>query len=180
MKKSALLLIDMMNHMEFEGGEDLLKNTIPMVDRLKKLKDRAKGEGLPVIYVNDNFDHWQDNTDAVIEECMNSKGKPVVEKIVPEDDDYFIIKPKHSGFYGTQLDILLKQLDVERVIIAGVATDICVLFTANDAHMREYEICVPEDCSAAESQEAHDSAMRIIKQSLNADIQPAEKLALGE
>ncbi|TFE02216.1 isochorismatase family cysteine hydrolase [Jeotgalibacillus salarius] len=178
MKKTALLLIDMMNHMEFEGGDDLLKNSIPMVERLKELKKRAKKKGLPVIYVNDHFNHWQDNTDAVVEECRESKGKPVVEEILPEDNDYFIIKPKHSGFFGTQLDILLKQLNVERLIITGVATDICVLFTANDAHMREYEICVPEDCSAAESKEAHDSAMRIIKQSLNADIQIAEKISL--
>lgn len=179
MKKTALLLIDMMNHMEFEGGEDLLKNTLPMIDRLVALKKRVKEENIPVIYVNDNFDHWQDNTDAVVEECLNSKGKPVVEKIRPADDDYFIIKPKHSGFFGTQLDILLKQLEVERVIIAGVATDICVLFTANDAHMREYEICVPEDCSAAETQEAHDSAMRIIEQSLDADIRAGDKIPIG-
>ncbi|AJD89866.1 isochorismatase family protein [Jeotgalibacillus malaysiensis] len=180
MKKTALLLIDMMNHMEFEGGDDLLKHTLNMIDRLAALKKRVKEKDIPVIYVNDNFDHWQDNTDAVVEECLNAKGKPVVEKIRPEDDDYFIIKPKHSGFFGTQLDILLKQLEVERVIIAGVATDICVLFTANDAHMREYEICVPEDCSAAETQEAHDSAMRIIEQSLDADIRKGEEIPIGE
>lgn len=164
--KTALIITDMINKMDFEGGQDLLHHTLSMVDDLVELKKRAKEKGIPIIYVNDNFGLWQDNVSDLIEECMDGPGKPVVESIMPDEDDYFIIKPKHSGFYGTQLSILLKHLEVERLILTGVAGDICVLFTANDAYMREFDLWVPKDCVASERLEDNQNAIKIIERSL--------------
>ena len=175
---TALLIIDMMNKMDFDGGENLLKNSIHMVDHLRAFKKRVKEAGIPVIYVNDHFGQWQDNTDNIIAECLKNVGKPVVEKILPEDDDYFIIKPKHSGFFGTQLDILLHQLGIDNLILTGIAGDICVLFTANDAYMREYKLYIPKDCIASEQIENNDNALRIMERSLQADISVGEELDL--
>ncbi|TDL30930.1 cysteine hydrolase [Jeotgalibacillus sp. S-D1] len=176
--KTAMLIIDMMNKMDFDGGEDLLTNTLPMVDRLVALKNRVKEAGIPVIYVNDNFGQWQDNAENIIEECRKKPGKEVIEKILPDEDDYFIIKPKHSGFFGTQLDILLHQLGIDNLILTGIAGNICVLFTANDAYMREYKLYVPKDCMASEKDSDNDNAIQIIKRSLMADTTPAAELDL--
>ncbi|SFK22259.1 Nicotinamidase-related amidase [Halobacillus dabanensis] len=166
---TALIIIDMINKMDFEGGENLLKNTLPITENLQSIKQDIKKEGIPVIYVNDNFGLWQDNASDLIDECKKGIGKPVIEQMIPEEDDYFIIKPKHSGFFGTQLSILLNQLGVENLILTGVAGDICVLFTANDAYMREYNLWVPEDGVASEQSEDNANALRIMKRSLSAE-----------
>jgi len=175
---TAMLIIDMMNKMDFEGGEDLLHHTSKMVDQLSLFKKRVKEAGFPVIYVNDNFGQWQDNATNIIDECMKKPGKSVVEKILPEEDDYFIIKPKHSGFFGTQLDILLHQLGIDNLILTGVAGDICVLFTANDAYMREYELYIPKDCVASEQTSNNENAIQIMQRSLMADVTVSEELHL--
>jgi nicotinamidase-related amidase len=169
-EKSALLIIDMINTFDFQGGEDLYENTVNIVGNIRDLKEKAKEAGLPVIYVNDNYGLWQDNMNDIIEECKKGKGKDVIEKLHPDTDDYFIIKPKHSCFFGTQLDILLHQLDVKHLILTGIAGDICVLYTANDAYMREYDMSIPQDCMASETKEDNESAIRIIKKTIDADM----------
>lgn len=177
---TALIIIDMINKMDFEGGENLLENTLPITENLQSFKQDIKKEGIPVIYVNDNFGLWQDNVSDLIDECKKGRGKLVVEQVIPDEDDYFIIKPKHSGFFGTQLSILLDQLDVENLILTGVAGDICVLFTANDAYMREYNLWVPEDGTASELSDDNSNALRIIKRSLSAETRQMNVNQLSE
>ena len=104
------------------------------------------------------------------DKCKDGKGRSIIEKIHPDDDDYFIVKPKHSCFFGTQLEILLHQLDVNHLILTGIAGDICVLFTANDAYMREYGLSIPRDCIASETEEDNDSALHIINKTIEADM----------
>ncbi|SDJ34573.1 cysteine hydrolase family protein [Salimicrobium halophilum] len=177
---TALLLIDFINSMDFEGGENLLENTKDIVPDVKALKQEAKSQNVPVIYVNDNFGLWQDHVDDLIEDVKKGQGRPVIEELEPSKDEYFILKPKHSGFYGTQLDILLQQLEVEQLIIAGIAGDICVLFTANDAYMRGYDLWVPENTSASEHKEDNENALRIVKRSLQADISSTKKCSIED
>ncbi|MBH0231179.1 isochorismatase family cysteine hydrolase [Halobacillus yeomjeoni] len=178
--KTALIITDMVNKMDFDGGDDLLRHSLSMVDNLISLKKKVKEKGVPVIYVNDNFGLWQDNASELIKECKKGRGEPVVDAVMPEEDDYFIIKPKHSGFYGTQLDILLKHLKVENLILTGVAGDICVLFTANDAYMREYNLWVPKDCVASEKIEDNDNALQIIQRSLFANTRESTNTSIDE
>ncbi|MFQ3544279.1 isochorismatase family cysteine hydrolase [Halobacillus rhizosphaerae] len=177
---TALIIIDMINKMEFDGGEDLLDNTLQMTENLQNLKSLAKDKNLPVIYVNDNFGLWQDNVSDLISECRKGQGKPVIDQLLPDEDDYFIIKPKHSGFFGTQLGILLNQLEVNNLIITGIAGDICVLFTANDAYMREYNLWVPKDCTASETTEGNNNAIRIIERSLSAVITDSREIDMDQ
>jgi nicotinamidase-related amidase len=168
--KSALLIIDMINKFDFPGGDELLNNTEKIVVPINHLKKRAKKENVPVIYVNDNYGLWQDNMDDIIKVCKEGRGRSIIEKIHPDEDEYFIVKPKHSCFFGTQLEILLHQLGVNHLILTGIAGDICVLFTANDAYMREYELSIPIDCITSESKEDNDSAIHIIKKTIDADL----------
>jgi nicotinamidase-related amidase len=177
---TALLLIDVINDLEFPEGETLLKHALPMARRLLKLKQRAKAVGVPAIYVNDNFGRWQSDFTRQVEHCLHDGvcGQPIVELLKPEEDDYFVLKPKHSGFYSTNLDILLRYLAVKRVIITGIVTNICVLFTANDAYMRDFELLVPADCVAANQEADNRYALEQIRTVLKADIKPSAEIEL--
>ena len=108
----AILLIDVINDLEFPEGEQLLRFAVPMADRIARLKERARQAGVPVVYVNDNFGRWRSDLNAQVEHCLEDdvRGRPVVERLRPEEDDYFVLKPKHSGFYSTTLDVLLEYL----------------------------------------------------------------------
>src|SRR5687768_2377700 len=107
----ALLLIDVINDLEFPEGELLARHAVPMAGRLAALKERARKAGIPAIYVNDNFGKWQSDLTRLLEHCLGTetRGRPMVERLRPADDDYFVLKPKHSGFYSTTLDILLRS-----------------------------------------------------------------------
>jgi nicotinamidase-related amidase len=176
----ALMIVDVINDLEFEGGDALLANALPAAKRLAQLADRAREAGIAVIYVNDNFGKWRSDFRALLEHCRNEnvKGREIAEILAPEKSDYFVLKPKHSGFFSTTLDTLLEYLHVRTIILAGLTTDRCVLFTAADAHMRDLRIIVPEDCSAADSEQHHTDAMRMIARLLRADTTPSDELDL--
>ncbi len=144
---AALLLVDVVNPLDFPEANDLLAFALPMADRLAALKRRARKAGVPVIYANDNFGRWRSDLSAVVERCLEPgcKGRPLVERLMPLADDYFVLKPKHSAFYTTSLDLLLRHLGTQTLIVGGVAANICVLFTANDAYMRDFRLAVPAD-----------------------------------
>jgi nicotinamidase-related amidase len=179
---TALLLIDVINDLDFPAGPQLLQTALPMSRRLLEFKRRLKTARVPTIYVNDNFGRWQSDFNKQVDHCLHDgvRGQPIVELLRPEEDDYFVLKPKHSGFYSTNLDILLEYLHVDRLIITGIATNICVLFTANDAYMRDFELLVPEDCSAANTEEDHRYALEQIRQVLKADVRPSSEVVLRD
>jgi nicotinamidase-related amidase len=176
----ALLLIDVINDLSFEGSDALLKNALPAARRIKELKTRVKRAGFPSVYVNDNFGRWQSDFQKLLAHCLNDDtcGKPIVELLKPDDDDYFVLKPKHSGFFSTTLDVLLDYLRAETLILTGFATNICVLFTANDAYMRDFHLCVPRDCVASNTPEENEHALTQIEKVLKADIRESIGLPL--
>src|SRR2546430_1937375 len=143
---TALLLIDVINDVAFPEADLLLRFAVPMASRLRELKEKCRNAGIPAIYINDNFGRWQSNFAALVKHCLAARGKAVVKQLLPRHDDYFVLKPKHSAFYSTTLDTLLRYLGTKRLIITGMAANICVLFTANDAYMRDFRLWVPGDC----------------------------------
>jgi nicotinamidase-related amidase len=177
---AALLIIDAINDLEFSGGEAILPAALEMAKNIRALKLEAKQHKIPTIYVNDNFGKWQSDFNKLIDHCINddTRGKALVEAILPDKEDYFVLKPKHSGFFSTTLDILLEYLKVKTLILTGLQTNICVLFTANEAYMRDYFIIAPSDCSAAERKEDHEYALEQMKKILKADIRPWKELDL--
>ena len=174
----ALLLIDVINDLEFESGEELLRHALPMAERLAALKRRAKAAGVPVIYVNDNFGKWQSDFKKILDHCLNDdvRGRPVVEKLRPEEDDYFVLKPKHSGFFSTTLDILLDYLQAKTLVLTGLTGDICVLFTAHDAYMRDFNLVIPADCVASNDPSENDYTLRKMADLMDADIRPSPEI----
>ena len=176
MSTTALLIIDLFNDFDFEGGDDLLRHTESIIDPILNLKHQFSIHDLPVIYCNDHFGQWKDNTDDIIQHAAQSKGYAIAKQMAPAEFEYFIIKPKHSAFYGTQLDLLLRQLNVDRIVMTGVAADICILFSANDGYMRDYELIVPRDCIASENAVRHESALTILRRSLGVSIEASTTL----
>ena len=178
----ALLLIDVINDLEFDGGEEALAQALPMAQAIADLKRRAKEAGIPVVYSNDNYGRWQSNFEKIVEHVLEDgvRGEPLAKLLRPDPDDYFVLKPKHSGFFSTTLDTLLDYLGARTLILTGLAADICVLFTANDAYMRDYFIVVPEDCVASETEEARSRALALMRAVLKAETTPSTDLDLEE
>jgi len=175
---TALLLIDVINDFDFAKGRDLLRYALPAARKIAVLKARLRRRHIPAIYVNDNFGRWQSDFKAQVARCISDDaiGAHLVKQLLPQDDDYFVLKPKHSGFYSTSLELILRYLGARKLILTGFATDICVLFTANDAYMRDYELVIPADCVAAETPVASRRAGQHMKRFLHADIRPSRTI----
>jgi nicotinamidase-related amidase len=174
----ALLLIDVINDLEFVGGAELLPQALKMARSLATLKVRARNHGVPVVYANDNFGRWRSDFSRLLKHCIEDgvRGEGIVKLLIPTEDDYFVLKPKHSGFFSTTLETLLRYLGTRTLIISGIATDICVLFTANDAYMRDFRLFIPSDCVAAEDSEASANALAHMQRVMKADTRPSTEI----
>lgn len=168
---TALLLVDVINDLEFPTGAKLLAHALPAARKIARLAARARAAKIPVIYANDNFQHWRSDFDSIVRHCLDEdvRGRPIARLLTPERDDYFVLKPKHSAFFATALEPLLQSLQVKSLILAGFAGDICVLFTAHDAHMREYALTVPSDCIASENPTSNRWALDHMQRFLRVD-----------
>jgi nicotinamidase-related amidase len=178
--KAALLLIDVINDFDFPEGEQLLQLALPVGRNIAELKKRTREAGIPSIYVNDNFGRWRSDFKKIVAHCKDEKarGKQFVELLLPDEDDYFVLKPKHSGFYSTTLDLLLMHLSAKNLILTGIAGNNCVLVTANDAYMRDYKVFAPSDCVVSNTEEENDYALKQMETVLKADTTIASKLDL--
>ena len=177
---TAMLLVDVINDFEFDTGERLFEQALPAAQRIAELARRARAEGIPVIYANDNFGRWRSDFTEVVEHCLEDgvRGKPIAELLRPEEDDYFVLKPKHSAFFETTLEILLRYLEVDTLILCGFSGDICVLFTASDAYMRDHHLIVPRDCVASVNPRENSRVLAYMKRNLDAVITPSTELDL--
>lgn len=176
----ALLILDMFNAFDFPEAKKLLPFAERAAGSIAKLKERCKRKKIPVIYLNDNFGRWRSDWRDIYEACTkeDALGKRIAERLKPAPDDYFVLKPKHSGFYSTTLDVLLDELRIDTLILTGIAGNICVLFTANDAHMREYKVIIPKDCIASNTKEDNKYVLNQFKNVFGFKTSPSSKLRL--
>ena len=176
----ALLLIDVINDLDFPEADQLLRYARPMARKILRLKQRAKKAGVPVVYVNDNFGRWRSDFRRQVLHCLRekSRGRDIVSLLRPDEDDYFVLKPKHSGFFSTTLDTLLRYLGVKKLILTGIAGNFCVLFTANDAYMRDYDLIVPSDCTVSNTAAENRQALALMRKFLKADTRASNRMRL--
>ncbi|MES2561892.1 MAG: isochorismatase family cysteine hydrolase [Pseudomonadota bacterium] len=177
----ALVIIDMINDLEFDGGDRLLKPALRAARAIAALKRKARKHGIPVIYANDNFGRWRSDFRQTVAHCLDEdvRGRPLAELLLPEPQDYFVLKAKHSAFYWTTLELLLYYLKAERVVLTGITGDMCVLLTAADAFMRDLKIYTPADCIASISATENTNALQYMKRVLHADTRPSRELNLA-
>ena len=176
----AILIIDMINDLEFPEGPQILQSAIEAANCIAELKKKAKDLRIPVIYANDNFGHWRSDLSVLVQHCLqtNVRGQPLVKLLQPEPTDYVVLKPKNSAFFETTLALLLTYLGAKRLILTGLSTDVCVQFTAQDAYLRDLDISVPSNCVASACMEQTQSSLAYMQRVLRADTTPTTELDL--
>ena len=149
-KRTALLLIDFINLFDFEHAEQLAPRAVRAARRTARLKARMKQRGSPIIFVNDNFGQWKSDFVSLTQKCLGREGasKAIAEILAPARDDLVILKPRHSAFYGTPMEFLLQELKADHLVLTGIAVDMCVFASAQDAYVRQYALRIPADCTA--------------------------------
>jgi nicotinamidase-related amidase len=177
---AALVIIDMINDMDFPGAEEMMESAVAAAERIAELKRRAHAAGIPVVYANDNVGRWRSDFREVVQHVLGDgvRGEPMARLLTPGEDDYFVLKPKHSAFFATTLETLLEYLGTTRLVLTGVSGDVCVLFTASDAHMRDFRLYVPGDCTASVSPEENRRTLEYMRRIFGADTTPSAELDL--
>jgi nicotinamidase-related amidase len=172
----ALLLVDVINDFDFPEAASLISEAEKAAPRIQALAARAHLADVPVVYVNDNFGHWRSDLRAMVARCSEAHrpGARVVGHLAPQAQDLFVLKPMHSGFFHTPLELLLRELETKVIILCGFATNLCVAFTAYDAHMRGFRLVVPQDTTAANTEELCSQTLHQLKISVDADIRPSD------
>lgn len=167
----ALIINDMENDFVDEKGALLVEKAAECVEPIKKLKAKMKKEGAPIIYVCDThfkgdqeFDKWGAHT------VDGTWGAQVIAELKPDDHDYVIKKWRYSAFFATPLDMLLRQLKVDTLVLTGVLTDVCIQHTAADAYYRGYKTIVPRNCTETITEERKAYALNFIEQMYDAEI----------
>lgn len=177
-----LLLIDVINGMDFPEGEKLARHARPAAARIAALKQRAKAARVPVIYANDNYGQWRSDFRTILDNAIapDMPGCEISQQLAPDDDDYFVLKPKYSAFYGSSLELLLSYLGAECLVLAGFASNMCVQFTAQDAFLRDFEIVIAKDGVAAETAVANRKALAHCETQLGARVLPVARIELAK
>ena len=147
--KDALLLVDVINNFRHEDGEELLRSFRTRLEGMKAALAKARDAGVPVVYANDNRGEWDGDKDRLVREARDGLGKDVVEALAPGEGDRFVVKPRYSGFDHTPLELILRDLEVDRILIAGAATEGCVVQTAIDGRELGFKITVLADACAS-------------------------------
>jgi nicotinamidase-related amidase len=171
----VLLLIDFINPLDFPGAEKLAPGALRAARATLKLRERLEREKVAVIYANDNYGVWQSDFHSLVSQCLgrqDASGK-IAQMLAPRPTDLTLLKPRHSAFYGSPLELLLKEIGAKQLVLCGLATDMCVQLTAADAFLRGYEVWVPADCTAAETPQAKAAALKYMANVLKCDVRTA-------
>lgn len=175
---SALIVIDMLNTYDFDDADALVESAEKVVPNVAKLVARAADEDVPIIYVNDNYGDWNSSADELVQRGLDGKHPELVEPIRPPGGVSFVIKARHSIFYGTPLEWLLRERDIDRLVMTGQVTEQCVLYSALDAYVRHFEVAIPDDAVAHIHDDLGDAAMRMMELNMNADIRSSAECIL--
>jgi len=172
MPGKALLVIDMVrDFIDADGKLSIGPAAAKVVRAVARKIDEARAAGWPVIYVCDR--HTEDDSEFAMfpPHCIaGTPGADVVDEIHPRPGDKVIAKRRFSGFFQTDLDLTLRELGVDEIVLVGVCTNICDLYTAADARMLNYKVTVPRDCVASFDEAAHEFALKEMERTLGVKV----------
>ena len=177
--KSALIVVDMLNEYDHEDAEVLIESVRTVLPAMCGLVERAAREGTPVVYVNDNYGDWSAGRPEIVERAMAGRAGDLVAPIAPGDGSWFISKARHSIFYGTQLEYLLREQELGRIVLVGQVTEQCILYSALDAYVRHFEVAVPRDAVAGIHADLAAAALAMMERNMRADIACAADCVLS-
>jgi nicotinamidase-related amidase len=168
--KTALIVVDMLSAYDFEGADRLAGHVERALPQMKALVDRAREQGAPVIYVNDNYGSWRSDQDQLVEQSLGGEHPELVEPIVPDDEALFVMKARHSIFYETPFEYLVRQEEYDRLVMVGQVTEQCILYSVLDAHIRHIPVIVPRDAVAQIDDDLAEAALRMMEENMEASV----------
>ena len=177
-KNTALIVVDMINSYDHPDGEKLAESVKAALPKMAELIDRAADEDVQVIYVNDNFGAWNSNRDELVEEAMKGS-KELIEPIAPKPDTAFVVKARHSIFFETPLEYLLRENDIDRIVLVGQAAEQCILYSALDAYIRHFHVAVPRDAVAHIHEHLAEAAFEMMETNMDAEVVESDELDLS-
>lgn len=178
--RTALIVIDMINAYEHRDAHRLIPSVERALPPMQRLIRRSRDEGVPVIYVNDNFGAWRSHHDEILDTVLAGPHARLVEPIRPDDEALFVVKARHSIFFQTPLEYLLWQRGIDRVVLCGQVTEQCVLYSALDAHIRHLRVCVAQDAVAHIDPVLAEAALQMMARNMSAELCGADDAQLSE
>ena len=175
---SALIIIDMLNQYDHEDADVLIESVREALPAMRHLLERAQHEAAPIVYVNYNHGDWGAGRAELVERAIAGRAPDLVEPIAPAQGTWFIVKARHSIFYQTQLEYLLREQEIDRVVLAGQVTEQCVLYSALDAYVRHFAVAVPRDGVAEIHPDLADAALAMMARNMRADVTNADDCTL--
>ena len=170
MPASALLVIDMINAYDHPDAEELMRSVSETLPSMVDLVERAADEDVLTIYVNDNFGAWTSSREDLVEHAMQGRHRALIEPIAPKPETSFVVKARHSAFYETPLEYLLRQQEVERLVLVGQVTEQCILYSALDGYIRHFEVAVPSDAVAHIHADLAQAALKMMEINMSATV----------
>lgn len=160
---AALIVVDMMNPYR-HGDADALKSSVrQVVPAIETLIHASRSADVPVVYVNDNHEDWSAGRQEIVSQALAGTAPELVEPIAPGPGSSFIVKARHSIFYQTPLEYMLRQRRIDRLILTGQVTEQCILYSALDGYVRRFEIAVGSDCVAHIHPHLAEAALEMIQ-----------------
>jgi nicotinamidase-related amidase len=170
LSKSALVVTDMLNPYDFEDADELARNAERVIEPISSLIERAAADGVEIVYVNDNYGDWDSSREQVIEKSLAGRRPDLVEPLLPPEGADFVLKARHTIFFGTPLEYLLWQREIEDLVLVGQVTEQCILYSALDAYVRHYQVTVPRDCVAHIHEDLAEAAFKMMERNMQARV----------
>jgi nicotinamidase-related amidase len=175
---TALIVVDMLNPYRHAEAERLASRVSDALPGIQTLLSRAAEAELPIVYVNDNYGDWNSSAEELAENALSGAHPELVEPVLPPDRHSFVIKARHSIFYGTPLEYLLDQMAVDRLVLCGQVTEQCIFYSALDAHVRHFKVAVAPDGVAAIYDHLAKAALELMERNLSAELSDASQCSL--
>jgi nicotinamidase-related amidase len=176
---TALIVVDMLNRYDHEDAEPLKQSVRARLPAMRRLIDAARERDVLTVYVNDNYGDWSANGPSLVRDALAAKEPELVEPVVPDADAPFVIKARHSIFYQTQMEYLLRQEGIERIVLLGQVTEQCILYSALDAYVRHFEVVVAPDAVAHIHDDLARAALRMMEINMRARLVDANPVAFS-
>jgi nicotinamidase-related amidase len=169
-KKSAVIVVDMLNPYDHEDADRLVDSVEGVIEPIAALVERAAEQGVEIIYVNDNYGDWNSSQEELAEAALNGRRPELVEPVLPPDDADFVLKARHTIFYMTPLEYLLSQREIGHLVLAGQVTEQCILYSALDAYVRHLEVTIPTDGVAHIHEDLAQAALKMMERNMRAEL----------
>jgi nicotinamidase-related amidase len=168
--KTALIVTDMLSPYDFPDAEKVAESAVHAIEPIGSLIAEAREAEAELIYVNDNYSKWDSSRELLIERALEGEHPELVEPLLPPEEASFVLKARHTIFYGTPLEYLLWTLEVRRLVLVGQVTEQCILYSALDAYVRHYEVVVPRDCVVHIYEDLAEAAFTMMERNMKAEV----------